>query len=69
MLVGRRVGFSGTPSDLLPKEMGNCDYETGDDGRMLTTVLNTDVMSHERLPDDWSVELLAGSQGTKRKNE
>ena len=27
MLIGRRVGFSGTPSDLLPKEMGACDYE------------------------------------------
>ena len=38
MLVGRRVGFSGTPSDLLPREMGRCEYETGDDGKMLTTV-------------------------------
>lgn len=38
MLVGRRVGFSGTPSDLLPKELGECDYETGDDGKMLSTV-------------------------------
>lgn len=24
MLFGRRVGFSGTPSDLLPKELGQC---------------------------------------------
>ncbi len=32
MLVNKRVGFSGTPSDLLPKELGKCDYETGDDG-------------------------------------
>ena len=22
MLIGKRVGFSGTPSDLLPKELG-----------------------------------------------
>ena len=43
MLVGRRVGFSGTPSDLLPKELGACDYETGDDGKMLSTVSFWDV--------------------------
>ena len=58
MLVGRRVGFSGTPSDLLPKEMGDCDYETGDDGKMLTTVLDLNVMSFEALPDGWSVSQL-----------
>jgi hypothetical protein len=47
MLVRKRVGFSGTPSDLLPKELGHCDYETGDDGMMLTTVLNRSVSSYE----------------------
>jgi hypothetical protein len=47
MLVGKRVGFSGTPSDLLPQELGRCDYETGDDGMMLTTVLDRNVTSHE----------------------
>lgn len=41
MLVMKRVGFSGTPSDLLPQELGRCDYETG----MLTfsTLYNTRV--------------------------
>ena len=57
-LVGRRVGFSGTPSDLLPLELGQCDYETGDDGKMLTTMLRPDVVSHEPLPDGWSVEMV-----------
>lgn len=47
MLVGKRVGFSGTPSDLLPHELGRCDYETGDDGMMLTTVLDRGVASYE----------------------
>ena len=47
MLVGKRVGFSGTPSDLLPQELGRCDYETGDDGMMLTTVLDRNVASFE----------------------
>lgn len=44
------MGFSGTPSDLLPHELGRCDYETGDDGMMLTTVLDRKVTSYELLP-------------------
>lgn len=56
MLVGRRVGFSGTPSDLLPKELGKCDYETGDDGKMLSTVLDPAVATHELLADEWTVQ-------------
>ena len=58
MLVGKRLGFSGTPSDLLPEELGKCDYETGDDGMMLTTVLDRAVTSHEFVKDNWTVELL-----------
>ena len=56
MLVGRRVGFSGTPSDLLPLEMGKCEYETGDDGKMISTVVDPAVVGHEVLEDGWSVE-------------
>ena len=35
VLFGRRLGFSGTPSDLLPVELGRCHYEKGSDGKML----------------------------------
>ena len=56
MLVGRRAGFSGTPSDLLPKELGRCDYAVGDDGKMLSTMLDPAVASHELLTVDWSVQ-------------
>lgn len=58
MLIGRRVGFSGTPSDLLPQELGKCDYETGDDGMMLSTCLDKDVTSYEFIEDHWTVEHL-----------
>jgi hypothetical protein len=58
MLVGRRVGFSGTPSDLLPKEMGRCDYATGDDGKILVTILDPKISTYEFLPDDWTVPLI-----------
>ena len=37
----------GTPSDLLPEELGRCDYETGDDGMMISTVLDRKVASYE----------------------
>lgn len=58
MLVGRRVGFSGTPSDLLPIELGQCDYETGDDGKMLSTVLSPSICSTYCLADGWNVPSL-----------
>ena len=56
MLFGRRVGFSGTPSDLLPVELGQCDYETGDDGKMLSTVLDPGIMGCETLGAGWGVD-------------
>lgn len=35
MLFTKRIGFSGTPSDLLPIELGKCHYERGSDGKMI----------------------------------
>ena len=60
MLFGRRVGFSGTPSDLLPVELGQCDYETGDDGKMLCTVLDPAIVDCESLRVGWSVDDVLG---------
>jgi hypothetical protein len=31
ILFGRRIGFSGTPSDILPRELGSCHYERGNE--------------------------------------
>jgi len=56
MLFDRRVGFSGTPSDLLPNELGQCQYEKGDDGKMLATVLDPEVCSTHEMPKGWSIE-------------
>ena len=39
MLFKRRLGFSGTPSDLLPVELGICHYERGSDGQMVRSFL------------------------------
>jgi hypothetical protein len=54
MLFRRRIGFSGTPSDLLPVELGTCQYEAGADGQMLAFLTSPSVCSWERLPSDWS---------------
>jgi hypothetical protein len=58
MLFQRRMGFSGTPSDLLPIELGRCDYEKGDDGMMITTVLNKRTASFEFMNEGWTVNAL-----------
>ena len=58
MLFGRRVGFSGTPSDLLPEELGQCQYDEGVDGQILDFLTSEAIVSSRQLPPDWSVEKL-----------
>ena len=55
MLFDQRLGFSGTPSDLLPVELGQCHYEKGSDAKMLRFLTDPHVTSQEVLPADWSV--------------
>ena len=49
-LFGTRLGFSGTPSDLLPHDFGRCQYQRGDDAKMLSILTSTTVMSHSFVP-------------------
>ena len=58
MLFGRRIGFSGTPSDLLPLDLGRCGYEKGSDGQMLHVLTSEQYMSCEFIPRDWTVDSL-----------
>ena len=48
MLFSKRLGFSGTPSDLLPLDLGRCGYEKGSDGKMLHIL--TDPVRCQRSP-------------------
>lgn len=50
--------LAGTPSSLLPLEMGECNFSKGDDAKMLRTLTNPDVVTHHALPNDWSVRSL-----------
>ncbi|KAK6588719.1 EF hand family [Cryptosporidium xiaoi] len=57
MLFSVRIGFSGTPSDLLPVELGKCEYEKGSDGEMINYLTNGSIVSSIELLDiDWTVE-------------
>ncbi|KAJ1607845.1 putative EF hand domain-containing protein [Cryptosporidium canis] len=57
ILFSTRIGFSGTPSDLLPIELGKCEYEKGSDGEMIHYLTNGAIISSiEILNVDWTVE-------------
>ena len=64
MLFGRRVGFSGTPSDLLPEELGQCNYEECVDGQILHYLTTESIVTSRMLPSDWSVTKLLDQVAT-----
>ena len=43
MLFGRRLGFSGTPSNLLPTKIAPCHFEKGSEGKILRTLTDNDI--------------------------
>ena len=57
MLFSCSLGFSGTPSDLLPLELGRCVYERGSDGKVLATLTSPAVVGFS-VKYGWSVESL-----------
>ena len=54
ILFPNRLGFSGTPSDLLPLELGAPRYESGSDAKMLAYL--TDPSPWCRRCDAWRSE-------------
>jgi hypothetical protein len=58
MLFGRRIGFSGTPSDILPRELGSCQYEKGSDGKIVHYLTSTNIVSAINIPAGWDVKSL-----------
>ena len=60
-LFRSRVGFSGTPTGLLPRDMGECIWETGTEGRFLRTLMSWRIVRGvDEFPAGWTVdELLA----------
>ena len=64
LLFKTRLGFSGTPSDLLPLELGHCHYAPGDDAKILHILTSPLNCSYLPFPLDWSVEGLLRSIAT-----
>jgi len=56
LIFSRRIGFSGTPSDLIPLDLGECHYEVGSDGNILTTLTSTNIVNIVNIKSGWSVE-------------
>lgn len=55
LLFRQRLGFSGTPSDMLPVELGKCRYEKGSDAKMMFLLTSPQVVSHQVLASSWTV--------------
>ena len=55
MMFGRRVGFSGTPSDLLPEELGKCQFDEGVDGQIINYLTSDSIVASRLLSSDWTV--------------
>ena len=58
MLFPARVGFSGTPSDLLPLDLGRCGYELGSDGQMIHVLTNPSYVRVDFMASGWTVDTL-----------
>ena len=43
LVFPRRLGFSGTPSDLLPLDLGKCNFERGADGQIFHVLTDPKV--------------------------
>ena len=67
LLFGRRLGFSGTPSNLLPLELGDCVYERGSDGKMVEYLTSRDIVSTRFVDENWSVDSLLRNVATGNK--
>ena len=58
ILFSRCVGFSGTPSNLLPRDLGQCRYEKGSDGQIVHVLTSPDVVTSTLLGEEWNSQQL-----------
>jgi len=65
MLFRNRLGFSGTPSDLLPLDLGRCGYEKGSEGQMFHVLTDPTVVCLERMKERWCVASLLRHVATR----
>ena len=59
MLFSQRIGFSGTPSSLLPTELQPCHFEKESEGKIVATLCDPTLCAHTVFPKlgkSWNVE-------------
>ena len=62
LLFCSRLAFSGTPSDLLPREEDRhtqlfpCKFERGSEGKILSTLTDSIRVKSRLAEEDWSVQ-------------
>jgi hypothetical protein len=60
MLFAQRIGFSGTPSSLLPTELQPCHFEVASEGKIIATLCDPSLCTHTVFPGkskkSWNVE-------------
>ena len=61
MLFPIRLAFSGTPSTLLPYELGEAIFQPGSDGLIVHTLTDPSVVSVELISEGWTVTSLLDS--------
>ena len=71
LLFGQRIGFSGTPSSLLPVELGRCAWAPGDDAKMLHILTSPGIVGYASqgehvLDAAWSAQSLLERVATWR---
>ena len=52
MLFGRRLGFSGTPSNLLPVDIVLCNFEEGSEGKIIRSLTDDAVTKEAQISLD-----------------
>ena len=57
ILFAKRIGFSGTPSNLLPVDLGQCQYEPGSDGKIVDVLTSSEVTTAS-IKSNWTARSL-----------
>lgn len=73
MLFGTRLGFSGTPSDLMPYSLGSVGVQPGTDAKVLRVLTSSNFVTIPSgdlaIADEWSVESILEQIAASTKPE
>lgn len=59
LVFPKRIGFTGTPSDILPRSMGKCGFQDGTTGEMVHTLTSEAIMKTVSIRDkDWTSKMI-----------